>query len=201
MIDYSIRLIPCLDAKDFIHTHHYSQGSHYRPAPNYGLFDGENLIGVLMIATPCSERVRASVFGADYKTHVSELHRLAILDNTPKNTESWFISRCLKMLRQDKPELWCLVSFADTTVGHKGTIYRASNAIYAGMTQPQTFYEDETGRLRHPRQCGVNISKADALAKGWTPVKRQAKHRFLFILGNRKEKRERTKKVILGGIL
>jgi len=31
-----------------------------------------------MYATPCSEAVRASVFGKEYKDHVTELHRLHI---------------------------------------------------------------------------------------------------------------------------
>ena len=93
MNGYTVSLIPCLEAKAFIEEHHYAKGSHYRPSPTYGLFDGQCLIGVLMIATPCSERVRSSMFGKEYKAHVSELHRLAIIDDTPKNTESFFIGK------------------------------------------------------------------------------------------------------------
>ena len=93
MIDYSIKRIDCNTAKKYIQENHYSHGSHNRPSPCYALFDGEDMIGCMMFATPCSERVRASVFGEDYKDSVTELHRLHILDCTPKNTESWFISR------------------------------------------------------------------------------------------------------------
>ena len=146
-----------------------------------------------MVATPCSENVRRSVFGDEYKTTVRELHRLAIIDDTPKNTESWFISRCLKLIRDDRPDLWALVSFADTTQGHNGGIYRATNALHCGMTAPARFYLDSEGRLRHPRQNGVNITLAHAAERGWKAVKRQAKHRFVFLLGNRSQKRERRK--------
>jgi len=186
-----------MEAKEFIVQHHYSRGSAYRPSPCYGLFDGDNLIGCLMIAVPCSERVRASVFGIEYKNHVKELHRLAIIDDTPKNTESWFISRCLKLLREDDERLWALVSFADPTQGHEGVIYKASNAYYYGRSSKSRFYLDGEGGLRHPRQCGVNISMKAAKEKGWEPVMREGKHRYLFILGNKSQKRNRRKMVIV----
>ena len=191
--EYRVERIACNAAKDFIRANHYSRGCHNGPSPCYGLFDTDDLIGCLMVATPCSENVRRSVFGDEHKATVRELHRLAIIDDTPKNTESWFISRCLKLIRDERPDLWALVSFADTTQGHNGGIYRATNALHCGMTAPTRFYLDSEGRLRHPRQNGVNITLAHAADRGWEAVKRQAKHRFVFILGNRAQKRERRK--------
>lgn len=135
-----------------------------------------------MFATPCSENVRSSVWGKENKKHVIELHRLHIKDETPKNTESWFISRCLKLLKKEKPEIWGVLSFSDTTQGHVGTIYKATNAYIVGQTSPTVFYLDETGRLRHPRQNGINISKNKAQKLGWKCVKRQPKNRYLWIL-------------------
>ena len=189
MIDYEVKRIPCKMAKEYITTHHYSHGCHNAPSPCYGLFDGELLIGCLMFATPCSENVRASVFGAEYKSNVTELHRLHILDGTPKNTESYFIARCLKLQRKDKPQIHGIVSFSDLTVGHAGTIYKATNAFRVGQTGKAIFYIDENGRLRHPRQCGVKITKEKAKEKGWQPCKREAKNRYLFIFGSKSEKR------------
>ena len=191
MIDYKVRKIPCYTAKEYIKKHHYSHGCHNGPSPCYGLFDGEQLIGCLMFATPCSENVRESVFGDQYKDAVTELHRLHILDCTPKNTESWFISRCLKLLKQDKPQIKAVLSFSDMTEGHTGVIYQATNAYRLGTTGRATFYVDETGRLRHPRQNGVNITAEMAQAKNWTAVKREAKNRYLFLLPQSKaEKRK-----------
>ena len=140
-----------------------------------------------MFATPCSERVRASVFGIDYKDRVTELHRLHILDVTPKNTESWFIARCLKLLQQDKPQIRAVISFSDLTEGHSGVIYKATNAFLCGQTCRKTFYLDDGGRLRHPRQCGVNISKQMAVKMGWRAVKRESKNRYIYIIGNKRE--------------
>jgi hypothetical protein len=182
MLNYDIKRIDCKTAKEYIIKNHYSHGCHNGPSPCYGLFDNGNLIGVLMFATPCSEAVRASVFGSEHKDWVTELHRLHILDVTPRNTESWFISRCLKLLKKDKPKIKAVLSFADSTEGHEGTIYKATNAYFIGTTGRATFYRDSSGRLRHPRQSGVNISKETAKEFGWTAEKRGAKNRYLFLL-------------------
>lgn len=190
-INYKVLKIPTKSAKDYIIKHHYSHGCHNAPSPCYGLFDSINLIGVLMFATPCSENVRSSVFGEEHKDRVIELHRLHILDVTPKNTESWFISRCLELLKQDKPQIRAVISFADTTVGHEGTIYKASNFYSVGSTSPAVFYEDCNGRLRHPRQCGKNVTKEFIKNAGWKPVKRNSKNRYIYILYNDKAERKK----------
>ena len=186
MIEYTIKRISAKIAKEYIRKNHYSHGSHNGPSPCYGLFDQDNLIGALMFATPCSEAVRASVFGIEYKDHVTELHRLHILDVTPKNTESWFISKCLKLLKMDKPKIWAVLSFSDTTEGHEGIIYQATNAYRLGQTGLAIFYLDEENRLRHPRQCGINITKEMAKERGWKPVARLSKNRYMWLLPNSK---------------
>jgi hypothetical protein len=182
LINYEVKQIKFSIARDYIRENHYSHGCHNGASPCFGLFDNDSLIGVLMFATPCSEGVRASVFGVGYKNNVTELHRLHIMDCTPKNTESWFISRCLKQLKQIKPNIWAVLTFADKTEGHDGTIYKATNAYRLGSSSKATFYIDQEGRLRHPRQNGVNISKSEATERGWNPVKRDAKLRYMWLL-------------------
>lgn len=192
--NYQVRKVDCETAKQYICEHHYSHGCHNAPSPCYALYDNGNMIGCLMFATPCSENVRASIFGEDYKDNVIELHRLHILDVTPKNTESWFISRCMKLLLQDRPQTWCVISFSDTTMGHDGTIYKATNFMRCGKCEGGTFYLDVSGRLHHPRQNGVNIGLEEARQRGWKPIKRMTKNRYIMILGqNRKERKEHYK--------
>lgn len=192
--NYEVKLISCDTAKEYIIKNHYSHGCHNAPFPCYALYDNGYLIGVMMFATPCSENVRASLFGKEYKDNVIELHRLHILDVTPKNTESWFISKCLKLLVIDRPQTWGVISFSDTTQGHEGVIYKATSAYRCGKTGSATFYLDETGRLRHPRQNGFNITKEEAKLRNWKPVKRYSKNRYVYIVGkNKKEKKEHIK--------
>ena len=194
MINYVVKQIKFSLARDYIKKHHYSHGCHNGASPCFGLFDNDDLIGVLMFATPCSEAVRASVFGSEYKDRVTELHRLHILDVTPKNTESWFIARCLKELKRVKPHIWAVLSFADTTEGHEGVIYKATNAFRLGSTGKAKFYIDPNGRLRHPRQNGINITDKVAENMGWKPVIRGAKNRYMWLLpDSKKHKKELLK--------
>ncbi len=63
---------------------------------------------------------------AEKESDVVELRRLCCIDDTPKNTESYFIGNALKMLKKD----WggkIVVSYADKEYNHVGTIYKASN--------------------------------------------------------------------------
>lgn len=190
-MEFEIKKVPSKVGKDYIRSNHYSKSCHNGPSPCYGLFREGDMVGCLCFATPCSENVRSSVFGREYKNHVTELHRLFVVDDTPNNTESWFISRCLKLLKVDKPQIWAVLTFADSTEGHTGIIYRATNAWFCGMTTKATFYLDPEGRLRHPRQNGVNISVDDAITRGWCPVKRLSKYRYLYLLpDSRKHKKE-----------
>lgn len=205
--DFHIERVKSGFAKEYIRQHHYSRSCHNGPSPCYGLFtkdkrmeSGSALIGVLCFATPCSENVRASVFGHDYKNNVIELHRLFIKDSycsktTPRGTESWFISRCLKKLKTDNPNIWAVLTFADSTEGHTGTIYKATNAKFCGMTSKATFYLDREGRLRHPRQNGVNISTDEAITRGWCPVKRFAKSRYLYLLPSSKGHKKKLERI------
>lgn len=185
MIDYEIRPIRGGEGRDYLRDNHYTRTCHNGPMC-WGLFDGPRMIGVIAFATPSSEAVRASVFGPDHKDKVTELHRLFVEDGTPKNTESWFIARALRLLVSRKPEIRAVISFADSTEGHRGVIYQATNALFCGTTGRSRFYRDQEGRLRHPRQNGVNITPDMAEARGWTPEMRASKNRYLFLVGNKR---------------
>lgn len=182
--------------REFIKKHHYSGGCHNGPMC-WGLFDGETLVGVCAFATPNSENVRASVFGKEHVDRVTELHRLVVLDQTPTNTESWFIVRALAGLLVYRPQLWAVLTFADGTEGHVGVIYQATNATYTGTTGRARFYRDTTGRLRHPRQNGHNVTLVEAEDKGWVPEWRDAKHRYVYFVGSPAERRKHRRMAAL----
>jgi hypothetical protein len=188
---YIVAPVSATLGKLFVREHHYSGGIHNGPMC-YGLYErvGMRLVGVCAFATPASERVCASIFGLEFKRSVTELHRLVLLDEIPKNSESFFISGALRLLRQDRPKYAAVVSFADPMEGHRGTIYQATNAMYSGTTERRRFWRDETGRLRHPRQSGRNIGPVEAASRGWVPEYREGKHRYLWVLPMSKSERK-----------
>ena len=64
-----------------------------------------------------------------------ELRRLVCVDDTPKNTESYFIGQTFKWLKKNT-DIEVIVSFADEEEGHTGVIYKATNFDYLGTTSP-----------------------------------------------------------------
>lgn len=205
--DFSIARIARKAARTFIVEHHYSGGCGSAMMP-WGLYHdptGE-LLGVIAFHTPISENTRASIFEVasreygegiaswnqcecphiegvhGFREHVTELHRMAIVDRAPPNTATWFISRALAALKRHKPKYWAVISLADSTVGHDGTVYRAANADYYGTSGERWCFRDQGGRLRHARQGGDRISLAEARDRGWERVKQDVKHRYVFWL-------------------
>ena len=99
----------------------------------FGLFDGKMLTGVITYGTPMSSTLRKHVCGAENMTKVLELNRLCLLHNE-KNEASFLIAKSLKLL----PAPSVVVSFADPSQGHSGTVYQASNFGYYGMSEKRT---------------------------------------------------------------
>jgi len=198
--DFHVEKINSTRGREFIVDRHYTGTCHGGPMCWGILDDGDNLYGVCAFATPISENVRKSIWkdgvASEMKNHTTELHRLVTLDETPHNTETWFISKALDGLKEYKNKYKAVISFADMTEGHSGIIYQASNAIYYGMTDENIFYRDQDGNLRAPRQNGVNISKEDAIERGWEPEKRKSKHRYLFLLPDQYESKDDVRKLL-----
>lgn len=77
-------------AMEFVRTFHYSSNCK-TGVRLYGLYLANTLAGVSAFGNPVQEPPKAQVFGVEYKTHVTELHRLAIHPAMPKHSASWFI--------------------------------------------------------------------------------------------------------------
>lgn len=191
--DLHVERIKAGDGIDYIRRRHYSRSCHNGPLC-WGLFSAHGLVGVVAYATPAAETVRAVPFGAEYVDRVTELHRLFTVDGLPKNATSWFVSRSIEGLLEAKPELRAIISYSDMTEGHVGYIYQALNFVFTGSTTPRTFYRDEEGRLRHPRQCGENITRKQARELGWIAEKRDSKNRYVLVIGHNKRQRKRWKR-------
>jgi hypothetical protein len=78
-----------------------------------------------------------------------ELNRLWIDDELGMNSESKTISLCLKYVKQRKPELKWIISFADGMMGKVGTIYQATNFIYTGFRKDGGIWMTKDGERLH----------------------------------------------------
>jgi hypothetical protein len=87
---------------------------------------------------------RSKVIGLvkDTKWHnMLELNRMAMIDDTPKNTESRFISIAMKMIKKSYPSIEWVLSFSDGCQCGDGTIYRASGFVLTGIKKNTGLYE------------------------------------------------------------
>lgn len=142
MLPFKVYEISKPAAREFVRDWHYSGTC---PVITYalGLFLDDDLYGVLVFARP-SGRGCKQAYG-----NVIEISRLVLLDEAPRNAESWFISRALKWLIR-KGEYNGVLAYADPYYGHTGVVYQASNFSYSGMTHnscPVIW----NGRLYHRR--------------------------------------------------
>jgi hypothetical protein len=144
----------------------------------FGLFEGDTLRGICVFGTPPSRHLQVGV-SPDDPGLVIELNRLWVSDRCPTNTESWFVSRCLRAL---PPRI--VVSYADTTQGHMGYVYRALNFRYAGWTD----MERRTPRYDYvPTEPGVH--SRDAFRNGYKErVRRQPKVKYWTVTGDKRDR-------------
>jgi len=122
-----------------------------------------------------------------------EIRRMALLDSCPKNSESWFLGKALRWLR-DHTDAENILSYADGFVGHKGTIYKASNFRHVGMTSASV-HVFWNGVRYHPRSLSIDRPYSYALreaVKDGTATVEKGDPKSIYIYKiNRRRKPER----------
>ena len=152
------------EIKDLLYTHHYlkDESKDFKSGYNYGLFRytewecplriGGCLGACIFTGLPVPE-IAVGAFGLERHEQqgLFELSRLCIEPSTQSceyNITSWFVSRSIRQLRKDT-EVKAIISYADSN-HHTGTIYRACNFKYAGLTDARKdfYFADGTKHSR-----------------------------------------------------
>ena len=116
------------------HYSHYAGGIQHRQC--FGLYspDGKfglpRMIGAAIYGQPAMPDT-SKKYHPDNPLRCWELRRLCCIDDTPTNTESYFIGKTLRWLRQNT-KIEVIISYADLEQGHEGVIYKASNFHHLG---------------------------------------------------------------------
>ena len=146
--DFEVHPTTIQYVRDFVETWHYSANVNGLRISNvFGLFYRGNLIGA-MIYGPLGMANTWKKY-ADSESDIVELRRLCCIDNTPKNTESYFIGKTLRWLKRNT-NYKIVISYADTFHNHQGTIYKASNFEYHGLTSKGRVIE-YGGKIYHDK--------------------------------------------------
>lgn len=173
-------------AKAFVLQHHYA-GSWPSPRLRYGLYRGEDLVGVAVLSVPSNNLTLKNPFpGLTPMWESIELGRFVLLDDVPYNGESWFLARCFELAR--KEGIRGVVSFSDPVArtnadgtlvfpGHLGKIYQASNAIFAGrgtarsldLLPDGTVFNERAAQKIRKQEEGNGGAEARLMAYGAPP--------------------------------
>lgn len=180
---FTVREIFAKEAQEIVVENHYL---HRKTNISYafGLFFDGVMVGCCTFGCPPSRHLQMGACPTD-PSLVIELNRLWVSDDMGRNSESWFISRALRML---PPRI--VVSYADTRYGHIGFVYRASNFNYAGWTdmERKTPRYDYIVPGKHTRDAFRNGKGAKA-----KKVRRKPKHKYWTTTGNRRERKKLAK--------
>jgi hypothetical protein len=183
--DFYIDRVGKEDIKELLYTYHYlkDESKDFKSGFNYGLYRrsftdilriGSCLGACVFTGLPVPE-IAVGAFGLERNQQegIYELSRLCIHPDLQKeeyNITSWFVSRCIRRFRKDAT-VRAILSYADSN-HHAGTIYRACNFQYYGLTDPKKdfYYADGTKHSRGSTR-GVDGEWRD----------RSRKHRYLMV--------------------
>lgn len=122
------------DIKNFVEENHYSHNINgVMSTYCFGLFHNNILVGAMLYGS--LGMANAWKRYAEQPEDVIELRRLVLIDDTPKNSESFFVGKTLRWLKANT-KIKTVVSYADPNYGHTGIIYKASNFAQVGVTSP-----------------------------------------------------------------
>ncbi len=207
--EITVKPIQRQDASSFV-TQHYlgrfpSISKYY-----FGVYSNDELIGCVIYGLPTSQYV-ATYIATDPTTNQSlltkdevyELQRLFIVDKPGlKNIESSVLAKSNKLLHDLDKKVKVVITYADPSSGHVGTIYQATNAIYQGKGQTRNRWTTNVGgkeKVLRDKQLHAILSasgnshlikgSAEDILKSGLPVFNkniEGKHRYIYILRDRK---------------
>ena len=179
-----VQPIPFVAARKLIEKYHYLHSMPGGTKLVFGVLRDGRLLGTLTFGAGPHNAYKL-VRGTAQEDCLT-LSRLWLSDELPPNSESRVIGVSLRAIRKNT-KVKFVISYADPSQGHLGTIYQATGWIYTGLSETMPLFDMGDGRLRHSRSlshaygshslkhfesCGVKV----------TVVPQPRKHRYISFL-------------------
>ena len=179
--DYEVVPVSLSTAQEMVREHHYAKGGSNTAVYTHGLVHREsgNLVGVVWWLPPT--RVAAESVNRESWQQVLALTRMVVAPGTTKNACSFLLSRSIKIIRQDG-RFVSLVTYADESQGHTGSVYAAAGWDYVGRTGPYPRWLSSDGR-QVAIKATKSRTKAEMEGMGHKMVGRFYKHKYVLHLG------------------
>ena len=144
-----IKVIPSKIAIPFVKKHHYSGKVVQNSNLHFGAFLDGQLQGVMSFGPSLDKsKIQGLVKGTGWNEFI-ELNRMAFDDYLPRNAESYCISKALKLIKKNAPQIKWVISFADGCSCGDGTIYRASNFVLTDIKENKNLCKLPNGDKIH----------------------------------------------------
>jgi len=122
-----IKIVECekSEADAIIVPHHYSHKVTQNSFRSFLVLWNGKIHGAMQLGYGIRPQIKG-----DYKPEeVREFDRMWLSDDMPKFSETITLSLLHRYLREMYPQIKVLISYADTSAGNKGTIYKAANYV------------------------------------------------------------------------
>ena len=166
-----IKEISELEALEIIFDNHYSKIMPRLSKHFLGGYVEDNLVAVITLGwgvQPLNtiKKLFPSLKSKDYY----EIGKMCLLEEMPKNSESIFLSKIIKFVKDNYKWVKVIYTWADGILGKPGYIYQASNFLYGGYIMTD-LYISETGEKVHPRTAQGVMNVRDGFDIGRRPDK------------------------------
>lgn len=177
-----VRECKAIDYKPFLQAYHYLANAG-RGGQVFGAFLGNTLIAVCAFSPLPRQNIRIK----DLKySEVKELSRFCIHPSyQKKNFGSWMISKSIKMLSNN---IKAVLSYADSTFNHNGTMYKAANFEFEGMTRSDYWYSSKEGWVMHKKTLynkaqNLKMTEAEyATRNGYRKIVGKPKYKYVYYI-------------------
>ena len=161
-----IKEIHKINAMNFVSERHYSPVMPRLTKYFCGYFVEDELVGVITFGwgTRPKHTIQKLFPELDTQDYL-EIGKMCMDDSMPRNSETQMLSCAFSWLKEKRPDLKFLFTWADGLVGKVGYVYQAFNMFYGGYSWTDT-YVTKSGEKIHPRTIQ---EKKDGLAYGSRP--------------------------------
>ena len=203
--DFKVEPVERKVIQSFVHKWHYSHSTNgVQQTQCFAMFDDMRMVGAMIYALP-SMKSTAAKYNPDNPLRCWELRRLCCIDDTPTNTESYFIGQTLRWIRRNT-DIEIIVSYSDLEQGHEFVIYKDSNFIQIGqsgggrvlMVDGKKYHARSLNQKEKPYGRALKrrweAKKAGAKDDGIYYVDRKPKNIYVYYL-NKKIKKKMLKQI------
>lgn len=163
---------------------HYSGTMPVPPIVKVGVWEEEKFIGVVLFSRGASPDLMRPYGLTQFEG--CELTRVAL--SVHSAPVSRIVAIAIRFLKKQSSKLRLIVSFADQSKGHHGSIYQAGNWLYSGLSGESVEYWFK-GKRWHPRQLSESgftvqfgASRAVPKPSQCKKIKVPGKYRYLMPL-------------------